>query len=334
MPLLSFASGHDLRRATAMSEQTTQSITPDALSGHWTNTRLPEAWRPYARLARWDRPIGWWLLLWPCWFSAGLAALAAGESMPNFWHMFLFFVGAVAMRGAGCTYNDIVDRKIDSQVERTKNRPLPAGEVTVRNAKIFMVAQSLTGFVVLIQFNWFSIWLGICSLAVVAIYPFMKRITSWPQFVLGLAFNWGALMGWAAVFGRIDTPAILVYLGGVAWTIAYDTIYAHQDQTDDAIIGVKSTARLFGRATKPLISLFFVIALGCFAVAGALASPDGSTRVLVLIAMLAPTAHALWQLWTFDPDQNETCLRAFRSNKYFGLLVFGAFAGPALVASL
>ncbi|MEM6615270.1 MAG: 4-hydroxybenzoate octaprenyltransferase [Pseudomonadota bacterium] len=317
-----------------MSEQTTQSITPDALSGHWTNTRLPEAWRPYARLARWDRPIGWWLLLWPCWFSAGLAALAAGESMPNFWHMFLFFVGAVAMRGAGCTYNDIVDRKIDAQVERTKNRPLPAGEVTVRNAKIFMVAQSLTGFVVLIQFNWFSIWLGICSLAVVAIYPFMKRITSWPQFVLGLAFNWGALMGWAAVFGRIDTPAILVYLGGVAWTIAYDTIYAHQDQTDDAIIGVKSTARLFGRATKPLISLFFVIALGCFAVAGALASPDGSTRVLVLIAMLAPTAHALWQLWTFDPDQNETCLRAFRSNKYFGLLVFGAFAGPALIASL
>ncbi|MEM9205064.1 MAG: 4-hydroxybenzoate octaprenyltransferase [Pseudomonadota bacterium] len=317
-----------------MSEQTTQSITPDALSGHWTNTRLPEAWRPYARLARWDRPIGWWLLLWPCWFSAGLAALAAGESMPNFWHMFLFFVGAVAMRGAGCTYNDIVDCKIDAQVERTKNRPLPAGEVTVRNAKIFMVAQSLTGFVVLIQFNWFSIWLGICSLAVVAIYPFMKRITSWPQFVLGLAFNWGALMGWAAVFGRIDTPAILVYLGGVAWTIAYDTIYAHQDQTDDAIIGVKSTARLFGRATKPLISLFFVIALGCFAVAGALASPDGSTRVLVLIAMLAPTAHALWQLWMFDPDQNETCLRAFRSNKYFGLLVFGAFAGPALVASL
>lgn len=297
---------------------------------HWVTRSLPDWLKPYARLARWDRPIGWWLLLWPCWWAAALAAIAAGAAFPNPWHMLLFLVGAIAMRGAGCTYNDIIDREIDAQVARTKMRPIPSGAVSVRQAQVFMVLQSLVGLAVLLQFNWFSILLGIASLAIVAIYPFMKRITSWPQFVLGLAFNWGALMGWAAVFGRIDLPAILLYVAGVSWTIAYDTIYAHQDRDDDSIIGVKSTARLFGAATKPVIAGFFAAALALIMAAGLTAGAGPGFVVL----MALPAAHAVWQLRTLRIADSAVCLTLFRANREFGWLVMAALAGAALFAFL
>lgn len=217
----------------------------DAVRGHWVTHYAPEWLKPYARLGRWDRPIGWWLLLWPCWWSAALVAAHSGAGHPDPWHLFLFLVGAIAMRGAGCTYNDVVDRNIDAGVERTKMRPIPSGAVTVRQALAFAALQGLVGLAVLLQFNTFTIVLAFSSLLLVAIYPFMKRITSWPQFVLGLAFNWGAFLGWTAGAGSLGWPAVMLYLGGIAWTIGYDTIYAHQDRRDDAIIGVRSTARLF-----------------------------------------------------------------------------------------
>ncbi len=229
----------------------------DAPSGHWVYRALPRSFWPYAQLARWDRPIGWQLLLWPCWWSAALAASAYARPsdgfaslIPSPWFLVLFLVGAIAMRGAGCTYNDIVDAGIDAKVERTRSRPLPAGKVSRRQAWAFLLLQGLAGLAVLVQFNGFAILLGICSLAVVAIYPFMKRLTNWPQLVLGLAFSWGALMGWAAEFGDVSRPAVLLYLGSIFWVVGYDTIYAHQDKEDDALVGVKSPARLFGDATK------------------------------------------------------------------------------------
>lgn len=302
----------------------------DAVTGHWTTRILPAAVRPYGSLARWDRPIGWWLLMWPCWWSAALAAIAADSPLPNLWHLILFMVGAIAMRGAGCTYNDIIDRDIDANVARTRQRPIPSGAVSVRNAKIFMVAQALVGFLVLIQFNPFAIAVGLGSLAIVAIYPFMKRITSWPQFVLGLAFNWGALMGWAAAFGRLDWPPVLLYLGGIAWTIAYDTIYAHQDREDDAIIGVKSTARLFAHHTRFWISVFFAVALVLFLSAGLLAGAGWLFALLIL----APVAHAVWQVRTLRIGDSAVCLALFRSNTIFGWLMFGALSATALINAL
>ena len=209
-------------------------------TGNWVDTLAPAWTRPYLRLARLDRPIGSWLLLLPCWWSSALAAVAAHRPEPSFAHLALFFVGAFAMRGAGCTWNDIVDRDLDRSVERTRSRPIPSGQVSVFGAAIFLVLQALVGLAVLLAFNVFTIALGVASLAIVAVYPFMKRITYWPQIVLGLAFSWGALMGWAAFFGRLGLPALLLYGGSIAWVIGYDTIYAHQDRDDDALIGVKS----------------------------------------------------------------------------------------------
>src|SRR5207302_1479129 len=199
-------------------------------------------------LARLDRPIGSWLLLLPCWWSVALAAVHARDEV-NVGQLLLFFVGAFAMRGAGCTWNDIVDRDLDARVERTRSRPIPSGQVSVASAAAFLVLQALVGLAVLLQFNPFTIFVGLASLLVVAVYPFMKRITYWPQIVLGLAFSWGALMGWPAAFGRLDLPALLLYGGSIAWVIGYDTIYAHQDREDDALIGIKSTALLFGPRT-------------------------------------------------------------------------------------
>jgi 4-hydroxybenzoate polyprenyltransferase len=223
--------------------RTGQGRVADAPSGHWVYRALPRSMWPYAQLARWDRPIGWWLLLWPCWWSTALAATAFARPgdplltlLPSPLTLLLFLVGSVAMRGAGCTYNDIVDERIDAEVERTRSRPLPSGQVTRRQAWIFLVAQALVGLAVLLQFNGFAVVLGLCSIAVVAVYPFMKRITNWPQLVLGLAFSWGALMGWAVEFGDLDGPAIMLYLGSILWVIGYDTIYAHQDKEDDAIV--------------------------------------------------------------------------------------------------
>ena len=236
--------------------------------GNWVDGRAPAWAKPYLRLARLDRPIGSWLLLIPCWWSAGLAAIAGHARTPNPWHLVLFFIGAFAMRGAGCTWNDIVDRDLDALVERTRSRPLPSGQVSLGGAVLFLVLQALVGFLVLIQFNRFAIATGIASLAIVAVYPFMKRITYWPQIVLGLAFSWGALMGWAGAFGRLDAAPLILYAGSIAWVIGYDTIYAHQDREDDALIGIKSTALLFGARTKPMLALFYGLAVVLIGVAG------------------------------------------------------------------
>ena len=214
-------------------------------TGNWVDTRAPMWSRPYLRLARLDRPIGSWLLLLPCWWSAALAAGVAHQATRLPLDAALFFIGAFAMRGAGCTWNDITDRDLDARVERTRSRPIPAGQVSVPQAAAFLVVQALIGLAVLLQFNRFAVATGIASLAIVAVYPFMKRITWWPQIVLGLAFSWGALMGFAATFGGINAAAFLLYAGSIAWVIGYDTIYAHQDTEDDALIGIKSTALLF-----------------------------------------------------------------------------------------
>src|SRR3954467_15301252 len=226
-------------------------------TGNWVDTRAPQWARPYLRLSRFDRPIGSWLLLMPCWWSAALASGMAHDlqSLPKM--IALFFIGAFAMCVAGCTWNDITDRDLDAKVERTRSRPIPAGQVTAKQALAFLVLPALVGLAVLLQFNGFTIATGIASLAVVAAYPFMKRITYWPQSVLGLAFSWGALMGFAVVFRRIDATALLLYAGSICWVIAYDTLYAHQDTEDDALIGVKSTALLFGERTAQALMLFY-----------------------------------------------------------------------------
>src|SRR5881398_3456252 len=226
-------------------------------TGNWVDTHAPSWSRPYLRLSRLDRPIGSWLLLMPCWWSAALAAGMEHDLARLPLTLMLFFVGAFAMRGAGCTWNDITDRDLDAKVERTRSRPIPAGQVSVAQAAAFLVLQALIGLAVLLQFNRFAILCGTASLLIVAVYPFMKRITYWPQIVLGLAFSWGALMGFAVIFRRIDATALLLYAGSIAWVIGYDTIYAHQDAEDDALIGIKSTALLFGERTKPALAAFY-----------------------------------------------------------------------------
>jgi 4-hydroxybenzoate polyprenyltransferase len=295
-------------------------------TGNWVDGVAPAWARPYLRLARLDRPIGSWLLLMPCWWSVGLAAVHA-RSQVNVWHLLLFFIGAFAMRGAGCTWNDIVDRDLDSQVERTRSRPIPSGQVTVASAAAFLVLQALVGLAVLLQFNRFTIYVGFASLAVVAIYPFMKRITYWPQIVLGLAFSWGALMGWPATFARLDLPALLLYAGAISWVIGYDTIYAHQDREDDALIGIKSTALLFRERTKPMLALFYALAVALIALAGWSA---GAGFVFAL-GLLAFAAHLAWQIARLDVDDPINCLVVFKSNRDAGLILF---AGLVLDAAL
>ncbi|NBN64452.1 4-hydroxybenzoate octaprenyltransferase [Microvirga tunisiensis] len=302
----------------------------DAVKRHWVDTRLPPWARPYARLARWERPIGWWLLLWPCWWSAALAAMSTGAPWPDPWHLALFLVGAVAMRGAGCTYNDLVDEDIDARVERTRSRPIPAGQVSRTQAKIFLVLQALVGGLVLLQFNLFAILLGLASLLVVAIYPFMKRFTDWPQLFLGFAFSWGALMGWAAVYGRLDWAPIALYAGGIAWTIGYDTIYAHQDKEDDALVGVRSTARLFGGWTKPALAVLYGLATALFMLAAALVDAGP----FAFIGLLLGAGHLLWQIVVLDIDDPDQCLRLFRSNTTYGWIVFAGFCAEAFLAAL
>ncbi len=300
-------------------------------TGNWVDTIAPGWLRPYLRLARLDRPIGSWLLLLPCWWSAALAVIAAhanGPSLSQFaWHIALFFIGAFAMRGAGCTWNDIVDRNLDASVERTASRPIPSGQVSVRQAAAFLVLQSLVGLAVLLSFNSFTIVLGIASLAIVAVYPFMKRITYWPQIVLGLAFSWGALMGWAAAFARLDPPALLLYAGSISWVIGYDTIYAHQDREDDALIGIKSTALLFGPRTKPMLALFYGVAVILLGAAGYTA---GAGLVFAL-GLLAFAAHLAWQIVRLDIADPDDCLKVFKSDRDAGLILF---AGLLLDAAL
>src|ERR1700694_5507998 len=235
-------------------------------TGNWGAPRAPQWSRPCLRLSRLDRPIGAWLLLMPCWWSAALAAGVTHNVRQLPVIIALFFIGAFAMRGAGCTWNDITDRDLDALVERTRSRPIPAGQVSVPQAVAFLVAQALIGLVVLLQFNRFAVMTGIASLVIVAVYPFMKRSTWWPQIVLGLAFSWGALMGFAVTLGRLDATALSLYAGSIAWVIGYDTIYAHQDAEDDALIGVKSTALLFGARTRPALSVFYASAVGLIGV--------------------------------------------------------------------
>src|SRR6202521_1998166 len=240
-------------------------------TGNWVDTRAPQWSRPYLRLSRLDRPIGSWLLLMPCWWSAALAAGVAHDTGQLPRNIALFFVGAFVMRGAGCTWNDITDRDLDALVERTRSRPIPAGQVSVPQAVAFLVVQALIGLAVLLQFNRFAVATGIASLVIVAVYPFMKRITWWPQIVLGLAFSWGALMGWAAAFGRLDWQAVGLSPGFIPWGVGYDTISAHQAREDDALAGLKSTALLFGERTKPMLALFYTLAVILLAAAGFLA---------------------------------------------------------------
>jgi 4-hydroxybenzoate polyprenyltransferase len=232
----------------------------------------------------------------------------------------LFFIGAFAMRGAGCTWNDIVDRDLDASVERTRSRPIPSGQVSVAQAILFLVLQALVGFAVLISFNGFAIGLGIASLAIVVVYPFMKRITYWPQIVLGLAFSWGALMGWAAAFGRLDWPALLLYAGSISWVIGYDTIYAHQDRDDDALIGIKSTALLFGERTKPMLALFYGLAVILIGAAGFAAHAG----IVFAVGLLAFAAHLGWQIKRLDISDPDNCLALFKSDRDAGLILFAA----------
>ena len=295
-------------------------------TGNWVDGVAPAWARPYLRLARLDRPIGSWLLLMPCWWSVGLAAVHA-RSQVNVWHLLLFFIGAFAMRGAGCTWNDIVDRDLDARVERTRSRPIPSGQVTVASAAAFLALQALVGLAVLLQFNRFTIYVGFASLAVVAVYPFMKRITYWPQIVLGLAFSWGALMGWPATFARLDLPALLLYAGAISWVIGYDTIYAHQDREDDALIGIKSTALLFRERTKPMLALFYALAVALIALAGW----SAGAGLLFALGLLAFAAHLAWQIARLDVDDPIDCLVVFKSNRDAGLILF---AGLVLDAAL
>ncbi|MEA2872872.1 MAG: 4-hydroxybenzoate polyprenyltransferase [Hyphomicrobiales bacterium] len=298
-------------------------------TGNWVDTLAPPWLRPYLRLARADRPIGAWLLLLPCWWSAGLAAVSAGHPYPNPWHVVLFFAGAFVMRGAGCTWNDIVDRDLDAKVARTRSRPIPSGQVSVKAAAMFLAVQALAGLVILAQFNGFTILLGIASLAIVALYPLAKRVTWWPQIVLGLAFSWGALMGWAAVFSRLDAPALLLYAGSIAWVIGYDTIYAHQDREDDALIGVHSTARLFGTRTRLALMAFYALAVVLIGLSGAAA---GAGPVYV-IGCIFFGAHLGWQIDRLDIDDPDLCLRIFKSNRDAGLILFAALIGDAVYKS-
>ncbi len=304
--------------------QNSQAIPADAVPANPVDY-LPASWQPYARLARLDRPIGTWLLYWPCVLGLLLGA-AADERRFLEWHdlmyVALFGIGALVMRGAGCTLNDIIDRDIDASVARTRGRPIPSGAVSVRQALAFMIALCLIGLIILIQFNTVAIALGVASLALVIAYPFMKRITWWPQAWLGLTFNWGAILGFAAQTGRIDVGVLMLYAGLFFWTMGYDTIYAHQDKEDDALIGVKSTARLLGAASGKWILYFYAICFTLVLAAGFTEHTGWPFAPLMLLA----GAHLLWQVRRLDIDNNDNCLMLFRANRQTGALMALAFA--------
>ena len=301
----------------------------DAVRGNWVDRIAPKATRPYLRLSRADRPIGTWLLLLPCWWGLGLAALSDGRfGLADLWIGLGCAAGAFLMRGAGCTWNDITDREFDAQVARTRSRPIPSGQVSGKGAAAWMIAQALIAFAILLTFNSNAIILGVISLLPVAIYPFAKRFTWWPQVFLGIAFNWGALLAWVAHTGSLAPAAIVLYVAGIAWTLFYDTIYAHQDTEDDALIGVKSTARLFGEASPRWLRRFLVAAVAILGGATLLAVIDRSVLSLVLALGGVWTFgwHLAWQLGRFDPDSPERLLMLFRSNRNAGLIPVLFFA--------
>lgn len=296
----------------------------DAVPQSWVDD-APAGMQPYLRLMRLDRPIGTWLLFWPCVFGAILGIFVTGRGFDP-WQdgklLILFAAGSLVMRGAGCTFNDIVDRDIDAQVARTRGRPIPSGAVSVTQAFILLALLCLIGLAILVQFNVFAIVVGASSLVLVAIYPFMKRLTWWPQAWLGLTFNWGALLGFAAKTGHLALPAYLLYTGCFFWTLGYDTIYALQDVEDDALIGVKSTARLFGARASHFIAYFYALSWLLIA-GGGLAA--GMNWVLV-VALLGAACHFIWQLWVLKPENGASCLKVFRANRDAGLLIATALA--------
>jgi 4-hydroxybenzoate polyprenyltransferase len=291
-------------------------------TGNWVDSTAPSWLQPFLRLARIDRPIGWWLLLLPCWWSTAVAALAQRAPWPDPKLILLFLIGAIVMRGAGSTWNDILDRKIDAQVERTKSRPIPSGQVSAKAAFVFAILLSFAGLFVLLQMNRFAILTGAASLLIVAVYPLAKRVISMPQFVLGLAFSWGALMGWAAVFGSLDWRPLVLYAGTICWVIGYDTIYAHQDRRDDAIIGVKSSARLFGENTKPALIILYAATVALIA----LATIFSGGGIVSLLGLAAFAVHLAWQVATLDANNPAYCLMLFRANRDAGLLLFAGLA--------
>ncbi|WP_425348905.1 4-hydroxybenzoate octaprenyltransferase [Methylocapsa aurea] len=302
---------------------------PDSVAGQFLFRFAPKSWRPFLQLARIDRPVGWWLLLLPCWWSSALASVSQGQP-PHWGHLILFLVGAIAMRGAGSTYNDIVDRKIDAMVERTRRRPLPSGRVSVTAAKVFLAGQCLVGLAVLLSFNAFTIALGFSSLLLVGVYPFMKRITSWPQAILGGAFAWGALMGWAGAIGSLALAPALLYFGAIFWTIGYDTIYALQDVKDDERAGIGSTALFFGGRVRIGVGILYGAALICieaaFLAAGAGAWPQAG--------LAGFAAHLAWQVKNIDPDRGANALRLFRSNRDAGLILFAGLGAEMILLSI
>jgi 4-hydroxybenzoate polyprenyltransferase len=303
---------------------------PDAPAGNWVDRWAPAAAKPYLRLARFDRPIGAWLLLFPAWWSQALAELSLGRPYPNPWYLLLFLVGAFVMRGAGCTYNDIVDRDYDARVARTAARPIPSGQVSVAAAVAFLALECLAGLLVLLQFNRFTVALGAASLLLIAAYPFSKRFTFWPQAVLGLTFKWGALVGWAAVTGSLALPALVLYAGSVLWTIGYDTIYAHQDKEDDALVGLKSTALRFGEATPRWLMGFYAGAVVLWGAAGLLAGG----RIIFLLALALVAAQLAWQIRTLDIGDAGNCLSRFKSNRLVGWLLLAGLVGDMALGAL
>lgn len=301
------------------------SALPDTTT-HWALRWAPPAWRGYIQLARIDRPIGWQLLMLPCWWSTALAARVAGTA-PSLAHLLLFGIGAIAMRGAGSTFNDIVDRDLDRRVERTRERPIASGRLTRTAAAGFLLVQCLVGLAVVLTFNPFTIALSFASLLIVAAYPFAKRVTSWPQAVLGLAFAWGALVGWAATLGSLALPPVLLYAAAIVWTVGYDTIYALQDRLDDAVVGIGSTALAFGDRVRPAVGLIFGLAVGlaASAVAAAGAGP------LAWLGIAAFAGHLAWQVRTLEPENTARSHFLFRSNCIAGLLLFAGLALDAVL---
>ncbi len=294
-------------------------LKPADAARDWVD-EAPRAIQPYLRLMRLDRPIGAWLLYWPCVFGLALGAAANGESFPDPLYLVLTGIGAVVMRGAGCTYNDIVDREYDARVARTRGRPIPSGAVSVKQAWGFAIAQGLIGFLILMAFNQFAILVGVSSLFLVACYPFMKRITYWPQAWLGLTFNWGVPFGFAAATGTLRPAAYLFYAGCFFWTLGYDTIYAHQDKEDDILIGVKSSAIRLGARSKPWVYGFYVCAFALM-LAGGLAAGLG---IVFALTLLLAGAHLLWQVHALDIDRPLLCLKLFRANHHTGALIAAA----------
>ncbi len=316
-----------------MPEGATGPVT-DAPRGNWVDTWAPAATRPYLRLSRADRPIGTWLLLLPCFWAIALAAAVDGFAAADAWLVIGSTVGAALMRGAGCTWNDITDRHIDASVARTRSRPLPSGAVSVRAALVWMAAQALVAALILFTFNGLAIALGVASLALVAIYPFAKRFTWWPQVFLGLAFNWGAVLLWAAHAGAVPAAALFLYAGGIAWTLFYDTIYAHQDREDDALIGVKSTARLFGENTGHWLRVFLVAAVSLLGVAVLLALVPARNPLQLAVALGGVWAfgwHMARQMMRLNTGDPASCLATFRSNRDAGLIPVAFFAASALL---